>query len=299
MKTEVKVLFAAQHIPGGLEAVFGPAGIPMDVAEVQDFTLQRKRQIRVNLTLDETDKRLSVLLDLLKTHGISWLERRYDCFTDEELESTRLLVMWYDVNAEVFAGPRVGTTYDVSEACNRCGAGARQTSAMIIDGEYLHRLEGRRAAATCYDDMLVDEKLAGTLAESGLIGISFRGVFAAFEKRGHIQLPWRQICATHTMPPLSPRSTGIEGDELCSCGRSGFLGQAEVPLRLVYRASDLVDIRDVNVTWEWFGDFHFEGDVSDALFPSPLFLVTPKVWRIFRDAGVTGFDWIPIQVVDE
>ena len=54
----------------------------------------------------------------------------------------------------------------------------------------------------------------------------------------------------------------------------------------------------MNVTWEWFGDFNFEGDVSNALFPYPLFLVTPKVWRIFRDAGVTGFDWIPIRVED-
>ncbi|MDC0748404.1 hypothetical protein [Polyangium mundeleinium] len=147
--------------------------------------------------------------------------------------------------------------------------------------------------------MLVDEKLAGTLAESGLTGISFRGVFAAFEKRGHIQLPWRQICAAHTMPPLSPRSTGIEPSELCACGRSGFDTPSEVPLRLVYRASDLADIRDVNVTWEWFGDARFDGDVSDALFPYPWFLVTPKVWRIFHDAGVTGFDWMPIRVVDE
>ena len=72
----------------------------------------------------------------------------------------------------------------------------------------------------------------------------------------------------------------------------------ELPTRLVYRASDLEDIRDVNVTWEWFGEVNFDGDVSDALFPYPWFLITPKVWRIFRDAGVTGFDWIPIHVVD-
>ncbi|MDI1481193.1 hypothetical protein [Polyangium sp. y55x31] len=250
------------------------------------------------VTLDERDERLPRLLHLLTERGASWLERRYDCFTDEELESARLLIMSYDVNAEVFGGPQEGTTYDMSEACKRCGAGARQTSAMILDGEYLHRLEGRRAAMTFKDDMLVDEKLSGALAESGATGLSFRGVFAAFEGRGHLQLPWRQLCATHTLPRMSPRSTGISPYNPCPCGRSSFAGKEEVPMRLAYRAADVADIRDINVTWEWFGEAKFDGDVSEALFPNPLFLVTPKVWRIFRDAGVTGFDWIPIRVED-
>ncbi|MDI3291173.1 hypothetical protein [Polyangium sp. 15x6] len=251
------------------------------------------------VTLDERDERLPRLLHLLTERGASWLERRYDCFTDEELESSRLLIMSYDFDATVFGGPRVGTTYDMSDACKRCGAGARQTSAMILEGEDLHKLEGRRAAATPYDDMLVDEKLANVLAESGATGISFRGVFAAFEKRGHIQLAWRQICATHTMPRMSPRSTGIFPYKPCPCGRSSFTREAEIPLRLAYRAADIADICDVNVTWEWFGEVNFNGDVNDSVLAAPYFLVTPKVWRIFQGAGVTGFDWIPIRVVDE
>ncbi len=292
MRTEVRILINNRRIPEGPHKLLGPLKCGPDVAEIDEdgFTI---------VTLDEIDERLPLLLNLLKERGIFWKERRSDCFTDEELEAARLLVMSYDVNAEVFGGPRMGTTYDMSEACKRCGAGARQTSAMIIEGEYLHQLEGRRVASTYYDDMLVDEKLAGKLAESNLTGISFRGLFVAFEKKGHIQLPWQQLCASHTMPPLSPRSTGIVPDELCACGRSGFDMPSEVPTRFVYRASDLADIRDVNVTWEWFGDAHYEGDVSEALFPYPFFLVTPKVWRIFRDAGVTGFEWMPIRVEEE
>ncbi|TKC99314.1 hypothetical protein [Polyangium fumosum] len=251
------------------------------------------------VTLDERDERLARLLGIFEERGIPWLEGRNDCFTDEELESSRLLVMSYDINATVFGGPRMGTTYDMTEACKRCGAGARQTSAMIIDVEDLHKLEGRRAATTPYDDVLVDEKLAAVLAESGATGLSFRGVFSAFEKRGHIQLPWRQLCATHTMPRMSPRSTGIFPYKPCPCGRSSFTGQTEIPLRLAYRAADIAGISDVNVTWEWFGEVKFNGDVNDSVLAAPYFLVTPKVWRIFRDAGVTGFDWIPIRVIDE
>ncbi|MRG90901.1 hypothetical protein [Polyangium spumosum] len=275
--------------------MLGPLGCGPDVAvfdEVADTT---------TVTLDETDERVPRLLSLLEELGIvGWFEWRYDRFTDDELEAARLIVMDATVLLDgIFAGPRVGTKYDMSEACKLCGAGARQTSAMVVDGESLHILEGKRAMHTCYNDILVDEKLAGALADSGATGISFRGVFAAFEKRGHFQLPWRQLCATHTLPRISPRSTGIEPYKSCSCGRSSFTTPAKLPTRLVYRTADIADTRDINVTWEWFGEVKFKGDVSESVLPYPLFLVTPKVWRIFRDAGVTGFDWLPIRVVDE
>ena len=277
-----------------------PAGIGLDVAKVEDFTLQRKRQIWVNVTLDDTDERLPKLLALLTRHGESWLEHRRDRFTDEELSSAPLLIMKFQREHRIFGGPRAGTTYDLSDACKVCGAGARQTSAVLIDGEELHVLEGRAAASTPYSDIIVDEPLARQLSSSGATGISFRGVFASFEQRASLQLPWRQMCAATTLPPMWPRSTGIRRLETkCSlCIRSGLVSMSEQPTRLAYRAKDLVGIQDV-VTWEWFGEFRFDGDVSDALFPYPWFLVTPKVRRIFLDAGATGFDWIPIRVVDE
>ncbi len=296
MRTIAKIWFDGLDLPGDPRAVLASIGCGPDVAEIADTPVLNR--LHVWVTLDVTDERLSKLLALLKKHGADWWEIRSDRFTDEELEAAPLLRMWY-TDDTVFGGPRMGTKYDMSDACKRCGTGARQTSAMIIDGKDLHELEGRRAAATPYNDILVDEKLSKVLAESGVTGISFRGVFAAFEKRGHFQLPWRQLCATHTMHPMSPRSTGIEPYEPCSCGRSGFDTPREIPTRLVYSASDLKEIRDVNVTWEWFGHVNFNGDVSDAVLAHPWFLVTPKVRRIFLDAGVTDFNWLPIHVVDE
>jgi len=294
MWTEIEITINNRRIPGGPQTILGPAGCGPDVAvidEVMEATI---------LTLDETDERLPLLLKLLEERGVRWGERREDRFADEELEAARLLVVrYFSTDGSIFAGPRVGSTYDMSHACKYCGAGARQTSALVVDGQELHVIEGRRAAATCYYDMLVDERLADALAQSGARGLAFRGVFAAFEKRGHFQLPLRQLCATHTLPPMSPRTTGVDPYKPCPCGRSSFTGHDKVPMRLAYRASDVADIHDVNVTWEWFGEARFDGDVSEALLPYPLFLVTPKVWRIYRDAGVTGFDWLPIRVIDE
>ncbi|MDI1434292.1 hypothetical protein [Polyangium sorediatum] len=297
MITVAKIWFDGLALLGDPRAVLESIGCGPDVAKIADAPVGER--VDVWVTLDVTDERLSKLLALLQERGAKWRDIRSDRFAEEEIEAAPLLTMWFNFDDTVFGGPRMGTTYDMSEACKRCGAGARQTSAMIIDGQDLHNLEGRRAAATPYDDMLVDEKLAKVLAESGATGISFRGVFVAFAKRGHMQLPWRQLCAAHTMPPMSPRSTAIKPYNPCSCRRTGFETPWEIPVRVVYRASDLADIHDVNVTWEWFGDTHYEGDVSDALFASPWFLVTPKVRRIFLDAGVTDFSWRPIYVVDE
>jgi len=296
MRTVARIWFDGMDLLGEPHAILKSIGCGPDVANIDDAPVLGR--LHIHVILDEKDERLPKLLALLKDHGADWRLSRSDRFTEAEIEAAPLLIMSYGIDDSVFGGPRMGTTYDMSNACERCGAGARQTSAMIIDGQDLHHLEGRRAAATPYDDMLVDEKLAKVLAESGATGISFRGVFAAFEKRGRIQLPWRQLCAAHTMPPMSPRSTAIMPYNPCSCGRTGFDTPRDIPVRLVYRASDLADIRDVNVTWEWFGDTRYEGDVSDALFASPRFLVTPKVRRIFLGAGATGFHWRPIHLVD-
>ncbi|MDI1483516.1 hypothetical protein [Polyangium sp. y55x31] len=299
MKTKVRFFDNVTDVPDPRKSILEPAGCGPDVAEVDEIVIQGTRSVYLRAAMYVDDPRLPILQGRFQALGLEPLESRWDEFTEAELDAAPLLVMLYDNNDQVFGGPRLGTTYDMSEACPRCGAGARQTSAMIIDGEDLPKLEGRRAAATYYDDMLVDEKMAEQLASAGLSGLSFRGVCARMEDGRRVELPWQQVCATRTLPRMSPRSTGIEPYKPCACGRSSFTNPSEVPLRLTYRAKDVADIRDVNVTWEWCGEVKFNGDVSKAVFPCPLFLVTPKVRRIYLGAGVTGFKWLPIRVVED
>lgn len=295
MRTEVRVIFHGHHIAGGAEAVLGPAGCGPDVATVED--LRAINQVDVVVTLEASDPRLPVLCQILRQHGEEWFEDRRDIYTDEEIERATLIMVWTTNEHRVFGGPRVGTRYDMTNACPVCGAGARQTSAQMIDGEDLHRLEGVRAASTGYDDLLVDERLAEELLGAGITGLSFRGVYAVMPDKRQIKLPWRQLCARHTLPPMSPRSTGIErSDECPRCGRSGFVTKLDDPPRLVYRARDLERTEDVNVTWEWFQTWRFNGKVEEAIFAYPWMLITPKVWRVLRDAGVTAYNYLPIRV---
>ena len=295
MWTKVRIRFHAHHIAGGARSILDPAGCGPDVAEVED--IPALNQVEVRVTMAATDPRLAMLCQLLEQHGEKWIEYRDDVYSDEELDQARLLVL--ESGAQVFGGPRVGTEYDMTDACPVCGSGARQRSAQMIDAKGVLLLKRSRAASTYYSDILVNEKLAKQLAGSGISGLSFHDVCAVRKDGSRAGLSWRQLHAGHTLPPISPASTGVLRDSLCRrCGRSGFETRMSTPMRLAYRARDLEQAEDVNVTWEWFGPWSFDGQVSKALFSYPKMLVTPRVWRVFRDAGVTSFDWLPIRVDD-
>jgi hypothetical protein len=84
------------------------------------------------------------------------------------------------------------------------------------------------------------------------------------------------------------------------CLRSGYrTGVDEGARRIAYRASDLAGAGDVNLTWEQCGPGELDPDPRKCSLPVPWLLVTPKVMRVMRNAGVTEFVWMPIRVVDE
>jgi hypothetical protein len=268
------------------------------VASVEDVPVLR--QVVVWVTLAKSDPRLSILLQLLKHHGEDWLERHADRFTEEELDSARLLVMHPNRQCELSGGVKWGMTYDMSGACPACGTGGRQTSAVFVDGEDLAEMEGQRAGATLFFHLLVADGIAEELERIGAKGLSFRGVYALMPDKRQVKLRWKQVCAEKTLPPMSPRTTGLVRDRACGvCGRNGyFQNTQEEPTRIVYREADLRDADDVNMTWENLGYAILEPELRESLLSYPWMLVTPKVRRVFRDAGITAFEWYPIRVED-
>jgi hypothetical protein len=269
------------------------------VATVEDVPVLR--QVVVWVHLQETDPRLQVVFDLLMRYQERWSEDHYDRFTEEELDSSRLLIMYPNEQAvDVFGGVEYGTTYDLSGACPACGTGGRQTSALFIDGKQLAELEGHRAAGTIFYHLLVDEGLEQDLLRIGATGIAFRSVYAVMPDKRQVKLRYRQLCAERTLPPMSPRTTGLVRDRACEvCWRNGYFQTGAAPTRIVYRASDLRNAADVNTAWENLGYAILEPDLRDSLLSYPWTLVTPKVRRVFLDAGVTTFKWLPIHVEDD
>ncbi len=298
MRSEVRIRFDGSALPGGAQTVLGPAACGPDVAMIEDVPVLR--QIEVWVTLERSDPRVPILRALLTQYGCQWLENHQDRYTEEELDAARLLVMQSNGDCQVDGGIVWGMTYDLSEACSVCGTGGRQTSAVFFNGEQLPKLEGQRAGATYFWHHLVDEGLAAELERIGATGLSFRSVYAVMRDQRQVKLRWQQMCADKTLPPMSPRSSGFERDRACrACARNGyFTATDEAPTRFVYRAADLQGADDVNMSWENVGFAILKPDLRDSLLSKPWMLVTPKVRRVFRDAGVTAFDWTPIRLED-
>ena len=151
---------------------------------------------------------------------------------------------------EIDGGVEWGMTYDLEGACPRCGTGALQTSAAFVNGDQLSKLTGHRAGATYHNHYLVEEGLAAELESIGATGLAFHGVYAVKPDKRQVKLRWRQLCAERTLPPMSPRTTGLTRERACEvCRRNGYFRMNEQPTRIVYRASDLRDADDVNLSW--------------------------------------------------
>lgn len=294
MRTIVTVSFDGRDTPAGEESILEAAGC--DESEVRINEVLKRRWVRV--ALHEDDARLNSLRSALASHGIEWSERVDDIYARAELLAAHLNLVIPNREYEVDGGPEFGTTYDLSQGCPRCGTGAPQTSPLIVSGEEVVGLRDLIAAQTFYRHIIVRENVARDLVAAEVTGVELRKVF---ESCGHTQrkLPFNQICAQRTMPPMSPRTTGLIRENVCSaCRRNGYFQTTASPTRPVYRAEDIRGAQDVNATWECFGYSILKPDVRDSVIAQPLLVISPKVLKIFMDHGITAFDYYPIRIDD-
>jgi len=301
MKTEVVFWFWGQRIPGGPRTILEPLGIGPDAVVIDEATVQRVHHVSVTITMPENDARLPDLRALLTQHGVDWSESRHDRYTADELDNARLLWLSPTSDCEVDGGSEFGTMYDLSAACPRCGAGARQTSPLFFDGneDQVSKLKGHRAGRTYRDEVFIDELLAVEIDALAPKGLLLHQVYALQPDKRQAKILWKQLSAERILPPMSPLTTGIDRPYPCPiCPRSGYWDGVPTP-RIVYRARDLEDAGDVNITWEEKYEGVIMGNPREWRVPTPWLLVTPKVMRVFRAAGITEFEWVPIRVVDE
>lgn len=295
MKTKVDISFSARDIPGEASAILEPSGCGPDVANVRDYTIVGVRSVEVRIQLDDGDKRVAKVLALLEHYRVEPWTTKYTEYSEEDRQNARLLEMIRDINEYVSAGLRYGTKYDLSEACTHCKAGARQTSALYINADDLHKIRKHRAIGTWAFQTLVDGGMVKKLKDAGVTGISFGDVRARLKNEKWTSVARDQILIHHTMPPMRGELMAEDKKYLCQvCRRGGHQRFPKTP----YREEDLVGMQDFNLTWEWFGEFwpaNKDRDIGEKR-PIPLVLVTPKVMNIFREAGVTTFKWTPVAI---
>jgi len=307
MQETVRIAFRWEHAREPARAFLDALNLDPGVAEVRDFGIRGKVDIHLLVTLATADERLARLLAELRRLGIEWDEYWRDRYTEEELDNARLLVISPNEMVQVDGGAQFGTTYDLSTGCRTCGTGSPQTSAMFLDGRYdeAPRLMGHRMAITYYKDILLDERLAEELDALAPTGLVLRSVYAVdSDTKRQTKLRFRQLCSSRTLPPMSPRTTGLflwDNHQCPVCKRDSYTEGRSAPPRYTYRAADVAQVDDVNESWEWFSFSSLEKKFGYIKLGRPRILVTPRVMRVIRAAGVTEkeFEFIPIRVTED
>ena len=290
MKNKCWIHFNAFKVPGGAATILEPVGCGTDVAEVLDGSFMKNISVTVRLNID--DPRIPILHGVLKQYGIEARQCPYIEYEDHDLQNARLLEMDADINQRVYAGPALGTKYDLSDACPNCETGAKQTSPLYIGGENGPALiRKHRAVGTTGGHILVDGGMVKKLKDAQVTGISFGEVRQRLKNKKWSMVAREQILIEHIMPPMPAEYSEHDQKQLCKvCKRGGRMSSQP------YRPEDLVGIKDFNLTWEWFGEFWLKDERHMLKRPYPFILVTPKAMNIFRDAGVTAFEWTPVNI---
>lgn len=293
MKTKVHIKFDAENLPGQAAAILNPTGCGPDVADVSDWAIMKIDRITVRIELYETDERVAKVFALLKQYGVEVDSYTTIEYSDEDLQTARLLWMLLVANVDVFAGFQYGTEFDLTNACPNCKTGGTQTSVLYVDNDEIATIRKHRAVQTYSNEILVDGGMRKKLVNAGTTGISFGDVRARHNNGKWTEVARDQILITHTMPPMRGELTAKDEEYLCKvCRRGGRMVYTQKP----YREEDLVGMCDFNVTWEWFGIFGPADDKHRERRSRPRVLVTPKVVNIFRKAGVKTLKWIPVGV---
>jgi hypothetical protein len=293
MKTKMCISFRAENIPGEAATILEPTSCGPDVAKVADYSMFGVRDISVTIELDELDERVPKVLALLQQYGVEVKSFLYDEYSEEDLQTARLLWMGPDANVHAHAGHSLGTKYDLTKACPNCHTGAVQTSPLYVNDRALKSIRSHRALMASNGDIILDGGMRKKLVDAGITGISFGDVRVRHENNKWSEVARDQILIEHIMPPMRGPLTADDENYMCKvCRRGGRMSSPEVP----YREEDLVGMQDFNLTWEWFGEFGPPDHLRLERRSSPCTLVTPKVMNIFNKAGVKAFDWTPVNV---
>jgi hypothetical protein len=217
----------------------------------------------------------------------SWnLHRRY---TKTELNAAEVFNLKIKRTFEP-SGEVCGTVYDESTACELCGSGAAQRTDLILDPRNLTRAEksGLDTAKTIADEIVVSEKFVRFFESGGFTGAEFRPVRQKAKPTVAIT-GWRQLYSTQYLVSIvPPTKTGVSPSEDDAKGAYRCPRGHTIGLNLI---SEL-----------WVSREDFENRKCDLAFtrqhvgtrrgllrPTPLLLISPRLWRALEEGGLKGF----------
>lgn len=191
-------------------------------------------------------------------------------------------------------GPRFGTQYDLTDACPRCGTGAKQISPLDVRPSDFAKT--RHIVTTYCDEVLFSKALADFL----LIRISCkRQLRQVRDRRTKKPLSWWQVLPTYTLPRWHSKTRGYEiaeGWQCPICKQDGYSGEVGRRFQLVYKSSQLPDrFPHFAATWERIGASVRTPRPGRIIgYANPLILVSVQVKKLFEEFGTADMYYEPV-----
>ena len=242
------------------------------------------RQVEIR-TSDPRFKRIGELqVELLQSKGkpffYGWKLTRKR--TAEELRSAQLVHVKI-VSVFEPAGEECGTRYDESEACRRCGAGAKQVGPLFLDVTRIPK--GKDFAKTIAGEIVVSRRASDLFAQHGITGAAFHPVRTKGAKNLELS-EWSQLIVRSADAEIvaptrvgnDPFDDDSKGEYRCPEGDLiGLNLLSEVSIGSVSRGeADIVASRQ------------FIGVRRGLLRPERVLLVSPKLWRLIDSEKLKG-----------
>ncbi|NTX64492.1 hypothetical protein HUA74_27925 [Myxococcus sp. CA051A] len=207
------------------------------------------------------------------------IERRYSA---TELKSAELLNLVIRTSFEP-TGSMCGTGYDESVACEHCGAGARQTTALILDTRRIAK--SKDMAQTLAGEVVVSSRFVEAFQTAGLRGAEFRPVMHGGGKALQSS-DWYQPVVTSKPLRLAAKTLAgnnpfdLDERDEHRCPKGHIAGLNQLSELYVERASH--DDSDVFITDKLFGDRRGE------LRPEPRWLISPRLRDVLSAMNAKG-----------
>ncbi|MDQ0114626.1 hypothetical protein [Paenibacillus harenae] len=167
-------------------------------------------------------------------------------YTKKEIASAVLLDAEFYApyeNRDKTDSEELGTLYDYSIACPKCGEGKKQITDLMIDAKGM----GKQNIAHHDPDIIVTEYTKNVIENSGLTGCEFRDVFDYKDR----PLPQKlyQLVITSILPEMKYDSMRIEYENHCDiCTRNAIMRS-----EIIYDTDKVTTYADFNQSLEFYG----------------------------------------------
>ncbi len=213
----------------------------------------------------------------------AWIPHRR--YSRKELESAEIFQL--KVNSFFESGDdELGTLYDESQVCPRCGAGARQVSELALNTGRIPK--SKDFVKMVSGEIVVSQRCWHVLRKCHLTGLEFRPV-RHIGPRNQGQVPWYQLVVASrpvdiskdTRIGINPFDDDASGRYRCPEGHViglNLLSEAWI-IRSSYEGSDFAQTRQL------------VGDRRGLLRPEPIRIVSKKAFQALRRERLKGVDF--------